>query len=153
MSGLRVSFDQTIVVLNEVFKTLDGLNNALALEAVELGEVCKDPLVFLQAMVPLQPNKRISLREWAYLCTVLNWDSPVAAKTEEDFHSFLDSFVYATLVEKADDGTAVPSPSTPSTGTVGPSEPASMGLPDGENTIASSSSVVGLASGGGEASQ
>ena len=118
MSGLRVAYDQSVVVLNETFKTLDRLNEAFAVESVELGQVCSDPMVFLESMVPLQPDKRITLPEFSFLCSSLGWESPVAWDTEEEFRSFLESITYASVVDKARSSTPVPPSDSPSASTV-----------------------------------
>jgi hypothetical protein len=118
MSGLRAAYDQSLVVLNETFKTLDGLNDAFAVESVELGQVCSDPMVFLEAMVPLQPDKRITLPEFSFLCSSLGWQSPVSWETEAEFRSFLDSITYASVVDKTRPSTPVPPSESPSASTV-----------------------------------
>jgi hypothetical protein len=118
MSDLRVAYDQSMVVLNETFKTLDRLNEAFAVESVELGQVCSDPLVFLESMVPLQPDKRITLPEFSFLCSSLGWQSPIAWDTEEEFRTFLESITYVSVVDKARSATPVPPSETPSASTV-----------------------------------
>lgn len=61
MTGLWIAYDQAFVTLNNIVKTLDGLEEAFSVEAIELGQICSDPMVLLEAMVPLQPDKGLSL--------------------------------------------------------------------------------------------
>jgi hypothetical protein len=60
----------------------------------ELREACNDPTVFLAHMAPTLPDKRVTLTDWAFLCTLLDWDSPHNFQDNDGFQAFLDSIVH-----------------------------------------------------------
>jgi hypothetical protein len=85
LATLRASLDQLEA----------SLSSKMDHELLELREACNDPVVFLAHMAPTLPDKRVTLTDWAFLCTLLGWDSPHNFPDDGEYQAFLDSIVHA----------------------------------------------------------
>jgi hypothetical protein len=85
-----------LAALRESLAQLEtGLSAKMDQELLDLCEACNDPVVFLAHMAPTLPDKRVTFTDWAFLCTLLNWDSPHNFPDDEAYQAFLDSIVRA----------------------------------------------------------
>ncbi|KAF9067349.1 hypothetical protein BDP27DRAFT_1422903 [Rhodocollybia butyracea] len=73
--GLCSVLDQAAAIVKQQKKLLTLIATSFDQELQQLQEIGKDPLVFLEIVVPTLPDKSIGLNKWAFFVSLMNWDS------------------------------------------------------------------------------
>lgn len=100
MVGLHSSFDQAAAIEQQK-QLLSSIALSFDQELQQLREIGKDPLVFMETIVPTLPDKSIDLNEWAFFASLMNWDSALTFDTPEKYQAFLSSIIRVDSVPKA----------------------------------------------------
>jgi hypothetical protein len=101
MVGLRSSFDQAAAIIEQQKQLLTSIALLFDQELPQLREIGKDPLVFMETIVPTLPDKSIDLNKWAFFALLMNWDSALTFDTTEKYQAFLNSIIRVNSVPKS----------------------------------------------------
>ncbi|KAF9066416.1 hypothetical protein BDP27DRAFT_1365604 [Rhodocollybia butyracea] len=100
MSGLHTAYDKTAALIEEQKKILALLAESFNHKLDILREIGRDPITFLENIVPSMPDKLLGLPEWTYLASLMKWDSFLAFDTQEKYEAFLNTLVHIAVADK-----------------------------------------------------
>jgi hypothetical protein len=98
LSRVRGAYDAALKAREQLDVTIGDLAKTVGLEMREFRTLCQDPIVFLETMAPTRVGGELSLTEWSFLCSAMNWDSQYRFDTNEEYATFLKSIVRAAIV-------------------------------------------------------
>jgi hypothetical protein len=120
IADIRFSFDK-LSDLQRVYYAerkradalLEHLFNDLGFELRTFRHLCPDPMAFLNRLVPVNSTEAMCLRDWKYLCSIMEWDTPWTFETDDQFAHFFHFHVRSVDVPEELPSLLSMSPLTP----------------------------------------